>query len=124
MDDDNDKSIVERTMQTVKEIASSVSNVAKNAMDPEPIREGDEVVMIPMTDPGMFGAPVTPPFIILPGRKKPRKKPLKTAVKKAAKKTAKKAAKRSAKKSKPKHVTKRTVSKKGAKKKATMKSKR
>jgi molybdopterin converting factor small subunit len=121
MDDDNDKSIVEKTIQTVKEIASSVSNVAKHAMESEPIKAGDEVVMIPMTDTGMFGAPVTPQFIVVPARKKSREKPSKSAGKKAAKTTAKKMTKKSSKKSQPKPASKKTASKKVTKKKVTKK---
>jgi hypothetical protein len=120
---DDDKSIVEKTIQTVKEIATSVSNVAKHAMESEPINAGDEVVMMPMTDTGMFGAPATPQFIILPAGKKSRKKPSKTASKKTAKETAKKTAKKSPKKSKPKPATSKKVGKKTVTKKKVTKKK-
>jgi len=39
MDDDKEKSIVEKTVQTVKDIASTVSDAAKHAMEPEPSKE-------------------------------------------------------------------------------------
>ena len=44
MDDDREKSIVEKTVQTVKDIASTVSDAAKHAMEPEPLKPGEEAV--------------------------------------------------------------------------------
>jgi hypothetical protein len=56
--DDKDKSIIERTIETAKEIATSISDVAERVMEPEPPKDGDEVVMMspmPMADMGMLG---------------------------------------------------------------------
>jgi molybdopterin converting factor small subunit len=91
MSDDKDKSIIERTIETAKEIASSVSDVAKHVMEPEPLKDGDEIIMMtpmPMAEMGMLGTSMTPQFVIIPGRKKSRTKASKKVAKKAAKKTA------------------------------------
>ena len=106
MDDEkNDRSLVEKTIEAVKDMASSVTDAVKPAMDPKPGPEQvagitNEQVYIPeATDPAplIVGAP-------------------------AAKKTAKKSSKKSAKKSKSsagrKAVGKKT-SKRVAKKKKT-----
>jgi molybdopterin converting factor small subunit len=92
MSDDKDKSIIERTIETAKEIASSVSDVAKHVMEPEPLKDGDEIIMMtpmPMAEMGMLGTSMTPQFVIIPGRKKSRTNASnKKVAKKAAKKTA------------------------------------
>jgi hypothetical protein len=81
----------------VEDFASEVKDAAKHVMDPEPIKPGEQVVMLPSMNSGMFGEPVLPPFVIIP---RPRKSRAKKAAKTAAKKTTKKAAKKSAKKKK------------------------
>ena len=74
-------------------------------MEPEPIKPGDEVVVMPMAAGGLMGEAVMPPFVIIPRRtsapKQISKKTPKTA-KKSAKKAAKKSAKKSSKKKKEK----------------------
>jgi hypothetical protein len=128
-DDKDDKNFIEKTINAVKEIAHTASEAAKHAMEPEPLKPGEEVVYLPVTGGGLMGEPVMEPFVIIP--KKARKKktpdvsgritptydfpapkskmPLKT---KAAKKTAKK---------KPKTVAKQKTAKRSAKKKAAKK---
>jgi hypothetical protein len=125
---DKDKGIVEKAIEAVEEFASEVKDAAKHMMDPpEPLKPGDEVVMLPMADDGMFGAPVTPQYMVVHHRKKRAKKAPKKTAKKTAKKSAKKAAKKvspkKAKKSKAKSAVKKTT-KKAAKKKKAKKSKR
>ena len=84
MDDDKEKSIVEKTVQTVKDIASTVSDAAKHAMEPEPLKPGEEAVTYTrMAGDGVVSDPMMPPFVVIPPRKK-------STSKKAPKTTAKK----------------------------------
>jgi hypothetical protein len=106
MDDDNDdKSIIEKTLEAVKDIAAVASEATHKAMEPEPIKPGDEVVVMPMAAAGFMGEAVMPPFVIIPRRanapEQISKKAPKTA-KKSTKKTAKKSAKKSSKRNKQK----------------------
>jgi hypothetical protein len=67
-------------------------------MEPEPIKPGDEVVVMPMAAAGLVGEAVMPPFVIIP-RRTSAPKQISKKTPKTAKKSAKKAAKKSAKKS-------------------------
>jgi hypothetical protein len=92
---DKDKGIIEKTIEAVEEFASEVKDVAKHVMDPEPIKPGEQVVMLPSMNSGMFGEPVLPPFVIIPRRRKSRaKKAAKTPIGKTTKSAAKKSAKK------------------------------
>jgi hypothetical protein len=153
MDDDkDDKNLIEKTIETVKEIAHIASEAAKHAMEPEPIKPGDEVVYMPATGMGIMGDSLMPPFVAIP--KKARKKktpdtsgritptydfPAPTSKMPVKKKTAKKSktvakkkpAKKSAKKraakkwkSPAKKSAKKSTGKKAVKKKKAKKSKR
>ena len=134
MDDDkDDKSIVEKTLEAVKDIAVVASEATHKAMEPEPIKPGDEVVVMPMAAAGLMGEAVMPPFVIIPRRtsapKQISKKTPKTA-KKSATKAAKKSAKKSSKKKKEKAAKRwkpemehKTVGKKKKRKKAVKKKK-
>jgi hypothetical protein len=132
MDDDKDKGIIEKTIEAVEEFASEVKDAAKHMMDPpEPLKPGDEVVVMPSLDDGMFAPPMTPQFMVIhhpkkSSAKKAPKKTAKTAAKKTAKKSVKKAAKKvSSKKSAKKSKTaKKTTGKKAVKKKKAKKSRR
>jgi hypothetical protein len=127
MDDDKDKGIIEKTIEAVEEFASEVKDTAKHMMDPpEPLKPGDEVVMMPTADYGMFSPPPTPQFMVIHHPRKSRaKKAAKTTAKKTAKKSAKKnTAKKPAKKVKAKSAVKKTTAKKVAKKKKAKKSRR
>ena len=99
--DDDDKSIIEKTIERVKDIAAKASEKAHKAMEREPIKPGDEVVM--MSEAAPIGDPVMPPFVIIPGRKK------------ASKQTSKKPAIRTAKRSSAKNPSKKKRKKKAAK---------
>ena len=138
MDDNDDKSLIEKTIEAVKDMASSVTDAAKSA--PTPSEEEKMTVMdVPLVaDAAAMPMPlVAPKKRKAPAKRAPAKTPPKKATtKKAAKKTAKKSAKKSAaKKSKkaakhsPAKQTKSTagrkvVGKKVAKKKKAKNSRR
>jgi hypothetical protein len=125
----NDKSIVEKAVEAVKEFAATVSDAADKAMAPERPKPGDEVVMMPMAAAGFTGETAVPPFVVVrKQRKAPRKfgeEAAKKTTRKSAKKT-KKTAKTAAKKVKSPAGRKAagTNAKKSAKKKKTKKSRR
>jgi hypothetical protein len=117
---DDDKNIIEKAIEAVKDIAHSASEAAKHALEPEPIKPGEEVLMLAPEGGSLLGEAPMPQYVVLP-RKKSRKASKKTpdmsgritptydfpaptskmpAKKKTAKKTAKKPAKKSAKKTK------------------------
>ncbi len=133
MDDDKTKGIIAKTIEAVEEFASEVSDAAKHLMDPpEPLKPGDEVVMMPMADDGMFGSPMSPQFMVIHRRRKSRAKKVAKKTPKTPAQTTKKSAKKAAKrvvspkkatKSKAKSATKKTA-KKIAKKKMAKKSRR
>jgi hypothetical protein len=121
--DDKEKGIIEKTVEVVEEFASEIKDAAKHILEPsEPLKPGDEVVMLPTTNDGMFAGPVMPQYMIVHHPKKRSKKaPPKTA-KTAAKKNKKRGAKK-VKVTKSKAAVKKTT-KKAAKKKKVKKSKR
>jgi hypothetical protein len=55
--DKGDKSLVEKTIEAVKDLATSVTDAAKHAMEPEPIKPEDELVVLPMEGGGLLGEP-------------------------------------------------------------------
>jgi hypothetical protein len=116
---DKDKGIVEKTIEAAEEFASEVKDAAKHMMDPDPVKPGDEIVMLPTADDGMFGAPMAPQFMVIHHRKARSKKSPKKAAKTSAKKAAKKSAKKAVKKVAPKTAKKsKAVVKKKTKKAA------
>jgi hypothetical protein len=123
MDDDKiDKNLFEKTIEAVKEIAHTASEAAKHAMEPEPLKSGEKVVVMPMVTNGMMGENMMPSFVVVRrGKKTPKKTAKKT--KKAVKKTAKKSGKKKAAKKRKsraavanKKTGKKAVTKKKAKK--------
>ena len=116
-DNDRDKSLIEKTIEAVKDIATIASDAAKKAMEPEPLKPGEKVMMMPLMDSGLATEPMMPPFVVLPRRKSRAK----TASKKKAKKAGKSpVAKKSSKKKKAAKAWKpaaKAVAKKTAKKK-------
>jgi hypothetical protein len=87
MDDDKGKGVIQKTIEAVEEFAHDVRDVAKHMMDPEPLKSGDEIVMMPTADYGMFSPPVAPQFVVIHHPKKSRAK---TATKEPPKKSSKK----------------------------------
>jgi hypothetical protein len=129
MDDDkDDKSLIEKTIEVVKEIAHAASEAAKHALEPEPIKPGDEVVYLPATASSIMGDSVMPQYVVIPRGKtqKTVKKGGKKMAKKSAKKTANKPAKKSAakKSAAKKWKSPAKAAKRVTKKKKTKKSKR
>lgn len=124
----DDKSIVEKTVDAVKEFAATISEAAHKAVEPEPVKPGDELVMMPVAATGFMGETLVPPFVVIRKQKKTSRKLPAKAAKRAAKKSVKKkkAAKKTAKKAKPpagrKAIGKKTN--KGAKKTKAKKSRR
>ena len=138
-DDEYDKSRIEKAIEAVKDMASSITDAAKSAATPS-----EEEKMTVMDVPLVADAAAMPMPLVAPKKRKaPAKRapaktpPKKATTKKAAKKTAKKSAKKSAaKKSKraakhsPAKKTKSTAGrkvvgkKKVAKKKKAKKSRR
>src|SRR6267143_3819257 len=102
-DDEDDKYLIEKTIETVKDMASSVTDDAKSAATPS-----EEEKMTAMDVPLIADAAAMPMPIVAPKKRKAQVKrapaktpPKKATAEKAAKKTAKKAGKKSvAKKSK------------------------
>jgi hypothetical protein len=140
--DDKDKSIFESVTDTIKNTFDIATEAAKKALEPEPLKADEEVVVMPAPEAADFMSPVPPMVAVV--KKKPRKKsavntsgritptydipipdtPLPTpmkAAKKASRKPAKKA-KKAATKSKAKKAVKKSAAKKSSKK-ATKKTK-
>jgi hypothetical protein len=136
MDNDkDDKSIIDKTLEAVKDIATIAAEAAHRAMEPEPLKPGDEVVVMPMAAAGFMGEAVMPPFVIIPRRTNAPSQIAKEAPKRTAKKSTVKTPKRSAKKSSKRKKTaeqrkpgiqRKTVGKgkKGVKKRKAKRSKR
>lgn len=136
--DDKEKSLFDSFADTIKHTFDVATEAAKKALEPEPLKPDEEVVVLP-TPPDAFVSDPAPPMVAIV-KKKPRKKsavsmsgritpdydipipemPLPTP-KKAAKKASKKPAKKAAKKSAPK-VAKKVAEK--AVKKVAKKSKK
>ena len=142
MDNDaDDKSLVEKTIEAVKGMATSVTDAAKSAMEqrsgPEQVAgTTDEQLYVPPSEPGLAIARQTYMEEVVATAATPKKKrkapvlaaPKKSAAKKPSKKVATKAAKKSSKKTKSsarrKAVGKNKTAKKAAKKTRAKKSKR
>ena len=112
-DDEYDKSRIEKAIEAVKDMASSVTDAAKSAATPS-----EEEKMTVMDVPLVADAAAMPMPLVAPKKRKARVKraptktpPKKATAEKAAKKTAKKAAKKSAAK-KSKKVAKHSPAKK------------
>jgi hypothetical protein len=100
MDNDkDDKSIIDKTLEVVKDIAAVAAEAAHKAIEPEPIKPGDEVVVMPMAAAGFIGEAVMPSFVIIPRRTNAPSRIAKESPKKTAKKSTENTAKRPAKKS-------------------------
>jgi hypothetical protein len=95
---DNDKSLVERITETVKDIANIAASAADQALKAEqaPAKTADQPAgaYIPLAADGLVSDPMLiPPVVLAPARKKKRAAP-KRAAKAAKKARAKKAVKK------------------------------
>jgi hypothetical protein len=95
-DDEGDRSRIEKAIEAVKDMASSITDAAKSAATPS-----EEEKMTVMDVPLVAEAAAMPLPLVAPRKRKARVKraPIKTPKKAAAEKAAKKTAKKSAKKS-------------------------
>ena len=114
MDDDkDDKSLVEKTIKAVKDMASSVTDAAKSAATPS-----EEEKMTVMDVPLVADAAAMPMPLVAPKKRKApvkRAPPKKATAKKAAKKTSKKSAAKKSKKAAKRSPAKKTKSSAGQK---------
>ncbi len=126
MDNDaDDKSLVEKTIEAVKGMATSVTDAAKSAMEPRPAPEQvagttNEQLYVPPSEPGLAIARQTyieEVVVTAAAPKKKRKAPVRPA---APKKSAKKTKSSAGRKAVGMHKT----AKKALKKKKAKKSKR
>lgn len=104
---DNDKSILEKFTDTIKDIANIATDAASHALSVErPALKADEqaVACMPLAADGF----VSDPMPVAPIAGVPRKKK-RAAVKPAARKAAKKAVKKSAKKKSARKTAKKSV---------------
>lgn len=146
MDNDaDDKSLVEKTIEAVKGMATSVTDAAKSAMeprpDPEQVAGTTNELYVPPSEPVLAIARQTYMEEVVATAAAPKKKrkapvrpaaPKKSATKKPSKKVPKKAAKKSSKKSAKKTKSSagrkaagmHKTAKKAVKKKKAKKSKR
>jgi hypothetical protein len=137
---DNDKSILEKITDKVKEITDIASHAVDEALKPEePRQRTDEplATYIPLAADGLISDPMAlPPLAVAPARARKHaapeptarvgKKPAKAAVRKSVGKNAKRSAKRSAKKPAKKSVKKsvKTSTRKSSASRARKTSKR
>ena len=107
----NDKSILEKIADTVKDIANIAAEAADHALKAEepPLRADERAaVTTPLAADGLVSDPMmVPPIAVSPALRWRRAAPKRTA-KKAAKKTAKKAAKKSVRKAAKRSAAKRS----------------
>jgi hypothetical protein len=126
--DKDDRSIVGKTVDAVKELAATVSEAAHKAVAPEPVKSHDEITVVPAAPTGFMDDAVTPTPVVIRRQKKLSEKSRSRASKRTAKKarSSKKTAKKPAAKAQSPSVRKRVAKKtktRGSKKK-TRKSKR
>jgi hypothetical protein len=111
----NDKTIIEKITDVVKSVVDTTSTAAMKAMEPEPLKPGEEVVAVPA--PEVVSADLMAPMAPMPPMVAIVKKKRRTSSKKpAAKKAAKKAPAKAAKKSKQAKNSAKKATKKTAKK--------
>jgi hypothetical protein len=115
--DDKEKSLFENFADTVKHTFDVATDAAKKALEPEPLKPDEKIVVVPAADAvgTDFLAPMPPMIAVVKKKRREAKKPSAESPAKAAKKS--KQAKKSAKKATKKTV-KKTAKKVSKKKKA------
>jgi hypothetical protein len=126
--DDKDKSLFENFADTIKHTFDVATDAAKAALEPEPLKPDEELVVVPTSDAvgADFMAPMPPvTMVVKKKRRKPAAKRAKKAHVAAAKKAkqAKKSAKTAAKKTENKSAKKSRKAVKKTTKKVTKKAK-
>lgn len=119
--DEDDKSLIEKTIEAVKDMASSVTDAAKSAATPSeeekmtvmdvPLVADAAAMPIPLVAPKKWKATVKPTAAKTPPKKATAEKAAKKAAKKSANKSAAKQSKKAAKHS-PAKKTKSTAGRK------------
>jgi hypothetical protein len=94
---EHDKSMLGKAVEAVKDFAANISEAAHKTAEPEPLKPGDEVVMMPMAADGLTSETVVPPFVVV---RRPRKSSKKTRAKAAQKTVKTKSVKKTPKKAK------------------------
>jgi len=132
-DDEDDKSLIEKTIEAVKDMASSVTDAAKSAATPSeeekmtvmdvPLVADAAAMPMPLVAPKKWKATVKPAPAKTPPKKATAEKAAKKAAKKSAKKSAAKQSKKAAKHS-PAKKTKSTAERKVVGKKKVGKKKK
>lgn len=89
----DDKSIVEKTVDVVKEFAAGFTEAAHKAVKSKPTKSDDEIIMMPSAPTGFMDDAVAPPLVLVRKKTKSRKTRAKVARKTARKTTSAKAAK-------------------------------
>jgi hypothetical protein len=116
----NDKSILEKITDTVKDIATLATDAANHALKAEepPLKEAEQpaVAYMPLAGDALISDPMmmVSPIAVAPAPRRKRAAP-KRAAKRASKKTAKKAVKKSARTAAKKSVAKKSAAKKTGK---------
>jgi hypothetical protein len=133
-DDEDDRSRIEKAMEAVKDMASSITDAAKSAVTPSeeekvtvmdvPLVADAAIMPLPLVVPKKRKAQVKRPPTKTPPKKATAEKAAKKTVKKSAKKSAAKKSKRAAKHSPATAGRKAVGKKKVAKKKKAKKSRR
>lgn len=118
---EDNKSLVEKAVDVVKEFAATVSAAAHKVPKSKRASPDDEIIMMPSAPTGFMDDVVAQPLVLVRKRKKPRK-----ARAKAARKTGKKSTKSASSPTRRKSAAakKRSSKKAKTKKSKTKKSKR
>jgi hypothetical protein len=90
--DKDDRSIVGKTMDAVKEFAATVSEAAQKAVKPEPVKSDEEITVMPAAPTGFMDDAVPPTPVVIRRRKRLPKKSQSRATKRTARATQSQAA--------------------------------
>jgi hypothetical protein len=124
--DDNEKSFFESITDTIKNTVDIATEAAKSALEPEPLKPNEEVVVVPTSEVVSADAmaPMSPMISVVKTKRRKKapakaaKTPQRVSKNKAAKKTVRKAAKKN------KSAAKKKSTKKASAKKARKSTRR
>jgi hypothetical protein len=109
--DDKDKSIFDTVTDSIKNTINIATEAAKHAIEPEPLKPDEEVVLIPPVGAPDLVNPMPPMYAVVKKKRRASKRVAKAA-KTSKSKTAKKSPAKAAKKSKAKKSAKKAMPKK------------